>query len=220
MTLNPNSAWRSMSRRLACSGLFLLILFAINTPNCIGFQGNSLARLASSPWGIESLIYETTESGNQPHKALGAPSCSASACHGGPAAGVSSTEAIRGSEYPLWLESDPHARSWRTLNSEKSVDILQRLRILVDGAIVNKPAYQNCLACHNTTKELQVDGISPRLAEGVGCESCHGPSERWRDSHYQGSFSVSESIATRGLVNSKSELVRAKTCTLCHVGGP
>jgi len=91
---------------------------------------------------------------------------------------------------------------------------------LVDGAIVNKPAYQNCLACHNTTKELQVDGISPRLAEGVGCESCHGPSELWRDSHYQGSFSVSESIEKRGLVNSKSEIVRAKTCTLCHVGGP
>ncbi|MFM2012039.1 MAG: hypothetical protein RLZZ396_823 [Planctomycetota bacterium] len=217
MTLNPNSAWQKLSRLPACSWL---LVFAFHIPNCFGFQTNGSAHSSSSPWGIESLVYEPTDSGNQPYKALGATSCSASACHGGPGAGVSSPQAVRGSEYPLWVESDPHAKSWRTLNSEKSVDILRRLRILVDGAIVNKPAYQNCLACHNTTKELQVDGISPRLAEGVGCESCHGPSELWRDSHYQGSFSVSESIEKRGLVNSKSEIVRAKTCTLCHVGGP
>lgn len=191
-----------------------------STTACMAFQSNSVAHTMTGYWGIEPLVYENSRSSKQPNKALGAPSCSASACHGGPAAGVSSTEAIRGSEYPLWLESDPHARSWRTLNTDRSVDILKRLNILVDGAIVDKPAYQNCLACHNTTNELQPDGISPSLAEGVGCEACHGPSELWRDSHYQGSFSVSDSIARLGMVNTQSEITRAKACTLCHVGGP
>lgn len=217
MTLFPNSSLQGKSILLVW-----LLLFGVmsSTTASMAFQSNSVVHPMSESWGIEPLVYDIARSSRQPNMALGAPSCSASACHGGPGAGVSSTDAARGSEYPLWLESDPHAQSWRTLNTERSVDILKRLNILVNGAIVDKPAYQNCLSCHNTTNELQPDGISPRLAEGVGCEACHGPSELWRDSHYQGSFSVSDSIARLGLVNTQSEVTRAKACTLCHVGGP
>jgi hypothetical protein len=168
---------------------------------------------SADPWGVLPLTRAST-------RALGAPSCSASACHGGPSAGVSSVGALRGSEYPLWIESDPHARSWRTLNSDRSVEILERLRILIDGKIANPSAYQNCLACHNTSTELTSDGILPAIPEGVGCEACHGPAEAWRDSHYQGPGSVQVAIDQLGMVNTASELVRAKACSLCHVGGP
>jgi hypothetical protein len=168
---------------------------------------------SADPWGVLPLTRAST-------RALGAPSCSASACHGGPAAGVSSVRALRGSEYPLWIESDPHARSWRTLNSDRSLEILERLRILIDGKIANPSAYQNCLACHNTSTELTSDGILPAIPEGVGCEACHGPAEAWRDSHYQGPGSVQVAIDQLGMVNTASELVRAKACSLCHVGGP
>ncbi|MCY3005473.1 MAG: multiheme c-type cytochrome [Planctomycetota bacterium] len=165
------------------------------------------------PWGVLPLTQAS-------HRWLGASSCSASACHGGPGAGVSSLQAPRGSEYPLWIESDPHARSWRTLNSDRSVEILQRLHILVDGKIANTAAYQNCLACHNTSTELTSDGISPAIPEGVGCEACHGPSEAWSYSHYQGPRSVQVAIERLGMVNTGSEIVRAKACSLCHIGGP
>ena len=168
---------------------------------------------SADPWGVLPLTRASTRS-------LGAPSCSASACHGGPAAGVSSVGASRGSEYPLWIESDPHARSWRTLNSDRSVEILERLQILIDGKIANPAAYKNCLACHNTSTELTSDGILPAIPEGVGCEACHGPAEAWRDSHYQGPGSVQIAIDQLGLVNTASEPVRAKACSLCHVGGP
>jgi len=168
---------------------------------------------SADPWGVLPLTRAST-------RALGAPSCSASACHGGPAAGVSSVGASRGSEYPLWIESDPHARSWRTLNSDRSVEILERLQILIDGKIANPAAYKNCLACHNTSTELTSDGILPAIPEGVGCEACHGPAEAWRDSHYQGPGSVQIAIDQLGLVNTASEPVRAKACSLCHVGGP
>lgn len=217
MTLDPNSTFRGKTILVVWLWLFGV---TVSTSESMAFQSISVAHPMSGSWGIDPLVYDNSRSFNQPNIALGAPSCSASACHGGPGAGVSSTDAVRGSEYPLWLESDPHARSWRTLNTDRSVDILKRLNILVNGAIVDKPAYQNCLACHNTTNELQPDGISPSLAEGVGCEACHGPSELWRDSHYQGSSSVSDSIAKLGLVNTQSEITRAKACTLCHVGGP
>ena len=168
---------------------------------------------SADPWGVLPLTRAST-------RALGAPSCSASACHGGPAAGVSSVGASRGSEYPLWIESDPHARSWRTLNSDRSVEILERLQILIDGKIANPAAYKNCLACHNTSTELTSDGILPAIPEGVGCEACHGPAEAWRDSHYQGLGSVQIAIDQLGMVNTDSEPVRAKACSLCHVGGP
>jgi hypothetical protein len=168
---------------------------------------------SADPWGVLPLTRAST-------RALGAPSCSASACHGGPAAGVSSVGASRGSEYPLWIESDPHARSWRTLNSDRSVEILERLQILIDGKIANPAAYKNCLACHNTSTELTSDGILPAIPEGVGCEACHGPAEAWRDSHYQGPGSVQIAIDQLGMVNTASEPVRAKACSLCHVGGP
>lgn len=173
----------------------------------------------ADPWGVLRLTQASTRASTST-RALGATSCSASACHGGPAAGVSSVHASRGSEYPLWIESDPHARSWRTLNSDRSVEILERLRILIDGKIANPSAYQNCLACHNTSIELTSDGISPAIPEGVGCEACHGPAETWRDSHYQGPGSVQAAIDQLGMVNTASELVRAKACSLCHIGGP
>jgi hypothetical protein len=172
---------------------------------------------SADPWGVLPLTRASTRAST---RALGAPSCSASACHGGPAAGISSAHALRGSEYPLWIESDPHARSWRTLNSDRSVEILERLQILIDGKIANTSGYQNCLACHNTSTELTSDGILAAIPEGVGCEACHGPAEAWRDSHYQGPVSVQMAIDHLGMVNTASELVRAKACSLCHVGGP
>ena len=162
-------------------------------------------------WGVGPLVHTYAIP-------RGAASCAATACHGGPSVAVAAADAVRGSEYPLFVESDPHSRSWRTLNSPLSIEILTKLGILRDGAIANPTAYQNCLACHNTDRSLSPDRITPNIAEGVGCESCHGPSEAWYDSHYQGPQSVLASKAERGMIDTKPLLQRAKTCTLCHVG--
>jgi len=164
-------------------------------------------------WGTSSLIAKN-------HPTLGASSCAATACHGGPAAGVSSTSAIRGSEYPLWLESDPHAKSWQTLNSPKSLDILRRLNIVVDGILLNTHAFKNCLACHNSSTELASNLPLPKTPEGVGCEACHGPADQWNYEHYQGPHSLQHAIENLGMVNTKYLPTQAKTCTLCHVGAP
>ena len=165
-----------------------------------------------SGWGVDSLHHMV-------HGVRGAASCATSSCHGGPKAGVSLPEARRGSEYPLWLERDPHAHSWKTISSDLSVKILTKLDILRDGKIANPEGYQNCLACHNTDRNLTADQLSPRIAEGVGCESCHGPAELWYDRHYQGSGSANFATTNLGLTNSRPLLQRAKICATCHVGG-
>lgn len=144
---------------------------------------------------------------------LGAASCAASSCHGGPKPSVSSPTAARGSEYSLWLEHDPHARSWSTMSSELSNRILTKLSILKDGKIVREAEFQNCLACHNTPSAVNLATHRPALAEGVGCEACHGSAERWIDSHFNGLPAVE-----LGMTDFRSLLQRADQCVKCHVG--
>lgn len=82
----------------------------------------------------------------------GAQSCATSNCHGGPRPGISQPWARRGSEYQIWVENDPHMQSWRTICSDESVAIMQRLNIMVGTEIVDQAGFDNCLACHNSTK--------------------------------------------------------------------
>ena len=146
-----------------------------------------------------------------------AATCSATACHGGPRAGVTATGALRGSEYPLWLESDPHARSWRTLCGDKSVAILTRLEILKDGRIVDQTGFDNCLACHNSTQHFNESRTSERITEGIGCSSCHGPDQLWRAAHVQRDWSSTAALSS-GFAQTKNMLTRARLCATCHVG--
>ena len=173
------------------------------------------AQSSSSPtthrWGNESLYHMDLG-------IRGAASCAASGCHGGPRPGVAAEDSLRGSEYSLWLEKDPHAKSWQTMSSAKSVGIMSKLGILQDGEIKNTAAYKNCLACHNTERKISNDKLTPIISEGVGCESCHGPSEPWYSQHYQSQYAKNLAVKRLGLTDSKPLLQRAKMCTTCHVG--
>lgn len=146
-----------------------------------------------------------------------AASCSATACHGGPRAGVANPGAIRGSEYPLWLERDPHALSWRTFCSPASVAMMERLKIIQSGQIIDRAGYDNCLACHNSTRQFTELRSPEPIREGVGCSSCHGPSEKWRSTHFLANWDGSLAIAD-GFVPARDMLVRARMCASCHVG--
>ncbi len=214
MSSMPKSNYRSTKTA------FLLLVFLLIVAE--QSQAQSSSKSAESPsharnesnslsCGIESLYH-------MDRGVRGAASCATSSCHGGPKAGVSSSEAPRGSEYPLWLEKDPHAQSWKTISSEASAKILSKLGILKDGKIENVTGFQNCLACHNTDRNITETQLSPQIAEGVGCESCHGPSQHWYGSHYQGMASKIQAIQNLGLTDSEPLLQRAKICVTCHVG--
>lgn len=144
-------------------------------------------------------------------------SCAASACHGGSRPGVANPAASRVSEYPLWLQRDPHAQSWRTFCGEASVTILERLQIMQDGKIVDKPGYDNCLACHNSTRQFAEVRSAEHWREGVGCSNCHGPAEKWNLTHYQPNWNGLDAVSA-GFVRAKDMLARARMCASCHVG--
>lgn len=148
---------------------------------------------------------------------LGAQSCAAASCHGGPYPGVAQPQISRGGEYPLWFEHDPHSRSWQTISSDESVAMMQRLKIMRGNEIVDREGFDNCLACHNTTKRFHEPRSAVERREGVGCAGCHGPAELWQTTHYQYGFDPLGSTDV-GFVANGDLLTRARACAACHVG--
>ncbi len=152
----------------------------------------------------------------------GVASCASMACHhGGGARGTAR------SEYTTWATYDPHARAYALLFDAPARQIVKNL----DGANA-KPATDNllCLNCHVQPglKALPADGIRGDRtaglirADGVGCESCHGPAEKWLTVHYQDGWKTrtAEQKAALGFRHTKDLVVRAQVCVTCHVGGP
>jgi len=145
-----------------------------------------------------------------PHKTLGVATCASSLCHGS----VTPWEdgKIRQDEYVLWSRHDPHARSFETLMNEKSQGIAKKLGL-------PKPAHetQECLDCHTHSVPPARRGEGYAATDGIQCEACHGPAERWIQSHVEKDAKRGESLA-RGLYPTRNPTRRAELCMSCHFG--
>jgi hypothetical protein len=144
---------------------------------------------------------------------VGNLSCASASCH---AAGE---ERRPGSEYSTWVNSDPHFRAYDVLFNATSRRIAKTLDVHRPGGKL-LPAHENatCLKCH--APDL-VRAAHPQAAQGVGCESCHGPAEKWLTTHYQDSFkslSRREKAERYGLYPTKDLAFRVTKCASCHVG--
>lgn len=143
----------------------------------------------------------------------GVASCASTACHHG-----NGPKGAWRSEYTTWVTHDPHARAYALLFETASRKIITNL----NGPNA-KPATENplCLSCHVTSGANPANRF-PRLAlaDGVGCESCHGPAEKWLKTHYLEDWKrkSSEEKAALGFHNTKNLAVRAQICATCHVG--
>lgn len=140
-------------------------------------------------------------------KHLGVASCSASTCHGSNVT-FSDSNILR-NEFRVWNENDPHARAFKTLSSNKSKRIAQNL------GLDNAESSTLCLGCHSDNVETQRQGEQFRIADGIGCETCHGGAENYLDVHTSGDHQAS---LEKGLYPSEDPHSRAKLCVSCHVG--
>lgn len=141
----------------------------------------------------------------------GNSSCARRGCHGG--VGPSGQP---GGEYTLWDRFDPHAQAHAVLSSQRSVDMIQSL----ERGGVEAPMVL-CLKCHSYPGESPNPGHSTSLFnEGIGCESCHGPSQRWLSAHVEPAFRRQSPLSKGqlGLTDTGSLAVRARLCARCHVG--
>ena len=137
-------------------------------------------------------------------KNLGAGSCSSSNCHGGTAAANEKDSRILGNEYAVWQLSDKHSKAAGVLSDPRSKKMAEILKLS------NAQTDARCTSCH------VVGSPEKSAADGVACEACHGPAEKWLGSHTQAN-SHSQSVAN-GMVDTKNLQLRATNCLECHAG--
>ncbi|HKB04763.1 MAG TPA: multiheme c-type cytochrome [Gemmataceae bacterium] len=137
-------------------------------------------------------------------------SCASAACHAGADAGRP------GGEYAAWVHGDPHSRAYEALFKQASRRMVERLHADRPGKPVPAHQSERCLSCH--APQASHDSTSVR---GVGCESCHGPAEKYLTVHYQHEFKAltrHEKAERYGLYPAKDLAFRVTLCASCHVG--
>jgi hypothetical protein len=132
----------------------------------------------------------------------------------------------RGSEYTTWASHRPdgtpfdkHVQAYQVLLSGVSAAMMKNL---------GRPGRANedalCLNCHvvpDHDVHTRLGNLSPAFRlDGVSCESCHGPAEKWLVEHYRPSWRAmpSNEKEKRGWKDTRSLVGRAQGCVACHVG--
>jgi hypothetical protein len=143
-------------------------------------------------------------------KTVGVASCASSLCHGAIETWKDSN--VLQNEYIIWSRVDKHARAYAVLLNERSKEIARKLGL-------KEPAHRAdvCLDCHAHNVPAARRGEGFVLADGVTCEACHGPAERWLKRHVEPTASHADNIA-HGLFPTSDDVSRAKLCLSCHFG--
>lgn len=105
-----------------------------------------------------------------------------------------------------WLFEDPHSRSAEALtnNTRRAVEIASLYGL---STAQMKQGNQICMQCHGTVES----GLgAAQVFDGVGCESCHGPSSGYLKPHKRGDG------AQYGLRDINGASARAANCATCH----
>lgn len=175
----------------------------------------------------------------------GAASCASqtTGCHNSPAAAPAPGPLL--TENTTWNDLDRHSKAYLSLRPKKA-DIAKRpslakTAIIAKALGIKKPEKDaKCLSCHslNAPENLQSEKNGFSLAEGVSCNSCHGPSQDWRGEHnkkdwtekqrlavasakgdelWKGQASHQELLTKFGLYDTKPLVARAEICVSCHL---
>ena len=141
---------------------------------------------------------------------VGTVNCASSTCHG--AITPWEDTPVLQNEYTTWLRLDKHARAYNVLLNEKSRKIAKNLAL-------KQPANEAkiCLDCHAHNPAPALRGERYVVAEGVGCEACHGPAEKWITSHTVPGTTHEDNVKN-GLYPTNRPVAQAKLCLSCHFG--
>jgi len=113
---------------------------------------------------------------------------------------------LYGDQVAAWRQ-DVHARALETLRSERSLAIAKQ-----KGLAVPPDQAPECLACHVTAHGVAPERIAYELdpADGVQCESCHGPGADYRKKKI---MSDRDEAVAHGLWKADED---PAVCTACH----
>jgi hypothetical protein len=201
---DTGAAMGALSWRRSLAVVVVLVLLVLT----LGPQVLPTRGLAQLPQGPRTLAPSVG--------VVGTYGCSARACHGGLEPLLQT--AVLQNEHTTWLLRDKHANAYRVLFDERSKLIARNL-----GG--KAPAHEDvrCLACHTNPQTAALEGSPAVLEErifGVGCESCHGPAEKWLAPHTRPDWKKlpAEQKRAQGMVPVSDLASRVQACTGCHVG--
>ena len=142
-------------------------------------------------------------------KSMGVVNCANSLCHGSVQPWKDSN--VLQNEYVTWSRVDKHARAYKVLFNEQSARIARNL------GLGNAAEAKVCLDCHahNVVKAQRGDRF--KFDDGVSCEACHGPSERWLPKHVEDGAKHAANLEA-GLFPTDDPSERARLCLSCHFG--
>lgn len=143
-------------------------------------------------------------------QSVGTINCTNSTCHGSITPWNESN--ILQNEYTTWLRLDKHAKAYSVLLNDKS-------RMIAKNLGLKEPAHKAkvCLDCHAHNPQPKLQGERHITAEGVGCEGCHGPAEKWISSHTVQGTTHADNVKN-GLYPTNRPVEQAKLCLSCHFG--
>lgn len=148
--------------------------------------------------------------GTTPH--LGVATCSGSTCHG--AAQPFDNSTVLQNEFITWQREDAHAKAYQVLLNDDSKRIARNL------GLKSAHTAKRCLDCHADNVAEDLRGKRFQIADGVGCEACHGGAggaQGYLGLHVSGQATHAENVQN-GLYPSEDPIARADLCLSCHFG--
>jgi len=112
-----------------------------------------------------------------------------------------------GNQYGEWLDG-AHHKAFETLKSQKALDIAKER-----GLATPPSESDDCVKCHATSHGLTPAQIKKKplvAADGIQCESCHGPGSLYKKKK---TMSDSKKSLAAGLWDPEKD---EKICTACH----
>lgn len=116
---------------------------------------------------------------------------------------------LGGVEHLKW-EKMPHAQAYKTLFTEKAIEIA------AEAGVVEPASSEQCLKCHITTLTFTTPA---QRAEGVGCERCHGAGPLYKSKKVMKDYEASIAAGMRRIKGKTPEETfknAEKLCRDCH----
>src|SRR5256886_12762391 len=114
------------------------------------------------------------------YKYTGAASCGSSSCHGST---KPKPDYPKLNENIVWAQKDQHAKAYATLTNEKLKSGVSPSKIARELKLTKAEASERCLTCHAVNVPAAVRGPKFDITDGVFCDACHGPAEKWLEAH-------------------------------------
>ena len=165
----------------------------------------ALATLAARAADVPPLPYESKA------KHVGVVNCASSLCHGSISEWKGSN--VLQNEYVTWSRVDKHAlRANQVLWNERSQRIARNLGL-------GQPAHEAkiCVDCHGYSPPPEWRGERFKVSDGISCEACHGPAEKWVKSHVAPGATHADNVKN-GLYPTEDPVALARLCLSCHFG--